>query len=332
MDISIIIPVYNAAPYLKDCLDSILRQTYKDWTCVLVNDGSTDNSQQIIDEYSSKENRLKSYIKVNEKSAAKAREYALNHIDSDWIVCVDADDTIAPDCLEKLVKRQRETDADMVIGTYIGCEKDLDGESWRLPLKTFDRNQVISGREACLLTLGGWQIGGVTLHKKAIMDGLESGPYMNSDEYLQRERFLRVNKVAFSEAVYYVRCNVGTSDRISVRMFDRTLVDMQLEQFVYDHFPERQDKVKALKWQRLFNLVYLCADYKIHENEFTKEERDHALDILGRSYKSLDKLKTIKYNPVHALLLLSVSFEWFMQKSKWYVQYKRSHGGTFFYQ
>lgn len=332
MKVSIIVPVYNAEPYLKDSLDSIVNQTYRNWECVLVNDGSIDKSQQIIEEYCAKDPRFKYFTKANEKSAALAREYALKRIESEWVVFIDADDAIAPDCMEKLVKRQQETNADMVIGTYIGCKNELDGEVWRLPLKTFDRNQIISGREACLLTLGGWQIGGVTLHKKEIMDGLQSGPYMNSDEYLQRERLLRVKKVAFTNALYYVRNNVGTSDRISVRMFDRTLVDIQLEQFVYENFSEREDKIKALAWQRLFNMVYLCADYKIHELEFSEKEREHALDILRRSYNALDKKKAIKYYPAHALLLLSVSFKWFMQKSKWYVQYKRSHGGTFFYQ
>ena len=333
MKVSIIVPVYNAEPYLKDCLNSLVNQTYRDWVCLLVNDGSIDKSQDIIDTYCVNDKRFISYIKQNEKSAAKAREYALGRVQTEWIIPVDADDIIAPDYVEKMVRRQQETDADIVMGRTIGCENALDGESWRLPLHDFDMSQVFSGREACLLTIGGWQISGnATMRRKSLDKELQAGPYMNSDEYMERERLIRANKVALADANYYIRRNIGTSDMISIRMFDRALVDMQLEQFVYENFSEREDKIKALVWQRLFNLVYLCADYKIHELEFSKKEREQTLDLLRKSYKALDKKKTIKYYSAHALLLLSVSFKWFMQKSKWYVQYKRSHGGTFFYQ
>ena len=332
-NMSIIIPAYQAEDYLRDALDSLLAQTYKAWDCLILNNGSTDRTGEIARSYAKNDNRFHVYeLAQNTGSAESGRRYLLNLAKTEYVINIDADDAVAPDLLEKLVNRLQETGADIIMGRRIGCLHELAGEMWRLPLNSFDMNQIISGREACLLTLGGWQIGGASLHRKSLDDGLEAGPYMNSCEFLDRKRLLRANKVAFADASYYVRRNIGTSDKISVRMFERTLVDMQLEQFVYDQFPEREDKIKALAWQRLFNLVYLCADYKIHEQEFTKEEREHSLSILRRSYKALNKLNTIKYNPVHALLLLSVSFEWFMQKSKWYVQYKRSHGGTFFYQ
>ena len=65
-DITVIVPIYNAATFLRDSLDSIVKQTYKDWKCILVNDGSPDNSQSIIDEYCAKDTRFVSFCKKNE--------------------------------------------------------------------------------------------------------------------------------------------------------------------------------------------------------------------------------------------------------------------------
>ena len=138
LDITIIVPVYNAEEFLRECLDSICSQTYKQWKCVLVNDGSTDRSQTIIDEYCKNDGRFTCLIKKNEKSAALARRYALERNDSEWIMSVDADDAISPDLLEKCVARQIETNADCVTGYRIGCSDGLSGENWRLPLKDFD--------------------------------------------------------------------------------------------------------------------------------------------------------------------------------------------------
>lgn len=330
IDLTIIVPVYNASQYLRDCLDSICAQTYRKWKCVLVNDGSTDNSQEIIEEYCKKDARFSCFIKENERSAAKARYYALERISSEWVMSVDADDAIEPEFLEKIIKRYWETGADCVTGYRIGCAHELEGEDWRLPEKSFDMNQILTGRECCLMMLGGWKIGGTGIGKRSNAIQIKPGPYMNSDEYGSREASLLVNRHAFTDAKYFLRKNIGTSDRVSVRMFDRTLVDMQLEQFVYDHFPERKDKIIALAWQRLFNLIYLTADYHIHKSEFTKEEQEKAVGILRTSYKAINRKTTRQAAPVHALMLTH-SFTLFSVLATAYVRYKRAHGGTFFY-
>lgn len=330
LDITIIVPVYNAEEYLRECFESIRNQTYKDWKCVLVNDGSTDGSQTIIDEYCKKDKRFSCLIKENEKSASLARYYALERIDSEWVMSVDADDAIEPIFLEKIVERQLETGADCVTGRRIGCAEGIQGENWRLPLNDFDMNQVLSGRECCLLMLGGWKIGGAGISKREKCLKVLPGPYMNSDEYGDRVGSMLVKKHAFADVKYYFRHNVGTSDRISVRMFDRTLVDMQLEQFVYDNFPEREDKIRALAWQRLFNLIYLTADYNIHKQEFTKQEQEKAKGILLKSYKAINR-KTARQAAPWQSLMLTHSFSLFNILATAYVKYKRSHGGTFYY-
>lgn len=74
--ISIIVPVYNCKKYLRQCLDSILSQTFKDWECLLIDDGSTDESGSICDEYARRDNRFAAYHKEN-GGLTSARNYGL---------------------------------------------------------------------------------------------------------------------------------------------------------------------------------------------------------------------------------------------------------------
>ncbi len=98
---SIIIPVYNVAPYLRECLDSVLAQTYPAWEAICVDDGSTDGSGAILDEYAAKDARLKIIHQPNAGVSA-ARNRALKKVKGEWITFVDADDVIDPWRLEFL--------------------------------------------------------------------------------------------------------------------------------------------------------------------------------------------------------------------------------------
>ena len=91
MKISVIIPVYNVEKYLKRCLDSVINQTYKNLEIILVNDGSTDNSGKICDEYALKDKRVKVFSQINQGAGA-ARNFGLNIADGKYIVFIDPDD------------------------------------------------------------------------------------------------------------------------------------------------------------------------------------------------------------------------------------------------
>lgn len=330
--VSIIVPVYNAQSYLGECLDSILQQTYTNWVCYLVNDGSTDDSQTIIDEYTQKDKRFIPINKPNEKSADLARKFAIDRIHTDWIMHVDSDDVIVPDFIEKMLQRQDETGADIVAARLIGCAHGVEGEEYRSPNHSFNMEQVLIGKEACILNFGGWtwSANNGVLYKKTIVKNVKYGQYMNSDEYSQRQLAFYADKVAFCDVHYLYRANEGTSEKISVRIFDRTLVDIQLEEFLEEKYPDRKDKIKAMTWQRLFNLIYLVADYKVHKDEFSDDEKKHIVKILTTSYKAIKRKRTIKYIPSHAWLTL-LPYPLFKRLAYRYVTYKRSHGGKFFY-
>ena len=115
--VSIIIPVYNVEKYISRCLDSILNNTYKDIEIILVNDGSKDNSQKIIDEYKEKYADIIISVEQENKGPAEARNLAMDIATGEYLMFVDSDDFVEKDYIEQYVSQLTE-DYDMVIGGY----------------------------------------------------------------------------------------------------------------------------------------------------------------------------------------------------------------------
>lgn len=101
MRFSIIVPVYNVEKYLDKCLNSIAKQTYENFEAIIVNDGSPDNSQQIIDCYVKKDRRFKSY-RIENSGLSAARNFALEKVTGDYILFLDSDDYLNNRLFEKL--------------------------------------------------------------------------------------------------------------------------------------------------------------------------------------------------------------------------------------
>ncbi len=124
--LSIIIPVYNAELYLEKCLDSLCHQTLKDIEIVCVNDCSLDGSLAILQEYASKDSRIKLINFTENKGAAAARNAGIEAATGEYIGFVDSDDFVDLDFYEKLYTKAKETNADVVkakISLYLKNEK-----------------------------------------------------------------------------------------------------------------------------------------------------------------------------------------------------------------
>lgn len=115
--ISIIVPVYKTAQYLPKCLDSIIRQTYKNLEIIVVDDGSPDNSYRICQEYAKIDDRIK-IIQQKNSGVSKARNNALNVCSGDYIGFVDSDDFIDEDMYEHLLNLIKENNGDIAICNY----------------------------------------------------------------------------------------------------------------------------------------------------------------------------------------------------------------------
>lgn len=125
--ISIIVPVYNAIKYLHCCVDSILAQTFLDFELLLINDGSTDNSGAICDEYVTKDQRVRVFHKTN-GGALSARNLGLKKAKGEWITFVDSDDTLQQNALDLLYKSLTPSVDAVIANTKLN--KIISGEDW----------------------------------------------------------------------------------------------------------------------------------------------------------------------------------------------------------
>ena len=129
--VTIIIPVYNVEKYLREAINSAINQTYKNLEIILIDDGSTDNSGKICDEYAKLDDRIKVIHKIN-GGLSDARNAGLDNATGKYIMFLDSDDFFELDAAEKMYNEIEEKDADYVIGNYINVTDE--GEKWERPV------------------------------------------------------------------------------------------------------------------------------------------------------------------------------------------------------
>lgn len=116
--VSVIVPVYNVEKYLERCLNSLVNQTLQDIQIIVVNDGSPDNSQEIIDRFEKEyPDKLKGYIKEN-GGLSDARNYGMQFVEGEYVAFVDSDDYVDETMYEKLYNKAIEEDSELVVCGY----------------------------------------------------------------------------------------------------------------------------------------------------------------------------------------------------------------------
>ncbi|MCR5164822.1 MAG: glycosyltransferase [Thermoguttaceae bacterium] len=173
--ISVIIPVYNVENYLRECLDSVVNQTFGDLEILCINDGSTDAGPAILEEYARKDARIR-IINQENRGLAGARNTGLRHFTGEYLIFLDSDDYWELETCEKLLKKAESTGADMVQFRY-----DSFGES------TFYKPEMV-------------EVGDVSSPVDKIrMDHLVPNVWL----YLFRGDFLRKNELQFHEELLF---------------------------------------------------------------------------------------------------------------------------------
>ena len=122
MKISVVVPVYNTEIFLTKCLESLINQTYKNLEMICINDGSTDNSSKILDEYQKKDNRIKVITQKNQGISA-ARNKGIKEAKGEYISFVDSDDWVDLDFYDKLITALKEQNADIAAANIIRTRK-----------------------------------------------------------------------------------------------------------------------------------------------------------------------------------------------------------------
>ncbi|MFQ6803468.1 MAG: glycosyltransferase family 2 protein [Lachnospiraceae bacterium] len=140
--ISVIVPVYNVKEYLEECIRSIINQTYEDLEIILVDDGSTDGSSEICDEYAARDKRIRIIHKEN-GGLSSARNVGINHANGLYISFVDSDDWLELDFYKILYEAIKATNADIA-----ACGRYLASESGKLKMHCSDEQRIYSRKEA----------------------------------------------------------------------------------------------------------------------------------------------------------------------------------------
>lgn len=200
--ISIIVPVYQAEKYLRQCLDSIQQQTYLDWEAILVDDGSSDGSPAICDEYAKNDGRFKVVHQANSGSS-KARDRGLKEAKGDWFAFVDADDFVDKKYLECMLQVAIDNQSDVVLSAYyVNQATTLYYEN---KPSSLDPKKIILDTLYNKLHAGLWN----KLFKSDIFSQITFPPYSYYEDMVVWIKSLYVcKKVAYCPiATYYYRYN-----------------------------------------------------------------------------------------------------------------------------
>ncbi len=139
--ISIIVPVYNTSKYLNKCLDSLLNQTLEDIEIIIINDGSKDNSEEIIKSYHDK--RLKYFSQAN-SGIGKTRNRGIKLAEGEYLSFIDSDDYIAPDFCVKMYNKAQKDNCDIVVSNFL---LDKDGTFEEFKVRPFKEGNIKTNPE-----------------------------------------------------------------------------------------------------------------------------------------------------------------------------------------
>lgn len=281
--ISIIVPVYNVEKYLDKCINSILEQTYKDFELILIDDGSTDTSGKICDDYSEKDNRIKAIHKEN-SGLSSARNMGIDMAKGDYIGFIDSDDYISEDMYESLYNDIKKYNADISICSYkeiydyqqpknIMYEKNIEvyeGVNILEQLYRSDRVKFIVA----------WN----KLYKKDIFNNLryEEGK-IHEDELIIHKILFKAKRVTYnSNEMYYYLQRYG-----SIMQKEYSISNLS-------YINALEDRMKLFNENGLNNLQK-NAEYEYLTNFFKyyfliKENHNYDLKIFKNKFKSILKI------------------------------------------
>lgn len=196
--LSIIVPVYNVKPYLKDCVESIINQTYKNLQILLVDDGSTDGSQDICDEYARKDSRIVVIHKEN-GGLSTARNEGMDRAEGEYIAFVDSDDWLEPNMYDAMITQLEKYDADLVACSFFECkgdEKKAVGDSKNVTV--LDKEEIFINKNQ--LRFLAWN----KVFRKSLVEGLRFVPgQVYEDFHFCRQVFLQTKKLIYLDVPFY---------------------------------------------------------------------------------------------------------------------------------
>ena len=306
--VSIIVPVYNVEDCLSYCVDSLRQQTYKNIEIILVDDGSTDSSGEICDQYAREDDRIK-VLHIENGGLSNARNTGVKESSTDWIVFIDSDDYYDHRAIEYLVELRDKYRVDLVATPVIEVRNyensDFLGDFREKYSGKLDRRTALE--QMFYGNYVGTHSGG-KLYKKEI---LLRFPYPNGMLYedlaLAYEHIASCENIAVSDLnlyKYYRRPGSIVNSKYSDRLLDFYKAMEWNRSYIERDYPNDQEMRRALNVRYVFNGLHivhamLSSDMYSDVNKIRKEYRRYFRDVMFNS--NITKKNKLKY----LLLLLS---------------------------
>lgn len=300
--ISIIVPVYQVEKYIRQCIDSILAQTFTDFELILVDDGSKDNSGKICDEYAEKDKRIRVIHKEND-GLSDARNKGLDNASGNYFMFVDSDDYIAPNMAECLYKKISEAKADIA-----ACNYRYVFEDGKKDFSTENKAEVINANEIFYnrkneRNYGFWTIACNKLYKREKFKSLRFrfGKY-HEDEFWANDIYqMDIKAVTISESLYYYRQrgNSIMGNKNIRKCFD---IIEAFEERINVYLNEEKYSDQAYK-VLIYSLEHLNESKKLIKNE---EDKEQFIDKERKIKNIIKKLKKRKLSKIQKVSLVII--------------------------
>lgn len=281
--ISVIIPVYNVDKYLSECLDSVIKQSYKDLQIIVVDDGSTDSCGRICDEYALRDSRI-TLVHQKNGGAAAAKNAGLRLAKGEYLAFVDSDDYLEPDAFEYMLKLLIQKHADIVQCSY----RDLYVDNSVDQIKNSGDIGEYTAEEYLARYTTDWTCGLLwdKLYRRSMFSGIlfEEG-HVIDDEYFTYQGVMNAKKMVIDSKIVY---------NYRKRKSSVSYIPEHMERIIYDrldYLRKRKEKVLTafVKLQPVFNLHYANTLLWLSTDPFVTE---NALNEIKTRLKQFVKNRT----------------------------------------
>lgn len=260
--ISIIVPVYNVENYLDECIQTVLAQTYSNWELLLINDGSTDSSGTICDDYAKGDERI--YIKHIKKSkgVSEARNTGLSLAKGEYITFLDSDDGIREDFLETCLTTAIQHEVDIVIGHFFIWDERNHTFYYFVEQAQKDQTEFLTVQEALdrqvvwkNLNTAPFVVPWGKLFKASLFDTVRFPKNKRyEDEYTIHKTFLKAKQIALIHSEFYMYRRHGQSFMTTDFNLKTSMNNIEaLEERIVDLVLAKKDT--ELVRQKLYNIL-----------------------------------------------------------------------------
>lgn len=302
---SIIMPAYNAEKYIKEAIESVLKQSYKNWELIIVDDGSVDQTPQIVDEFAEKDSRIVVIHQENSGTASAARNRALEVASGDFSQMLDADDLISDDVLQVYANMLAQNNYDIIL-PIVEYFKDDGTILWKKGAPNDEYDLVINGEKAFEYSID-WTIHGVFAIRMELLKKIKYDPKLiNGDEFTTRKLFYHANQIGFCEEKYFYRNNLQSTTK-SIKNEVRMYETLQTYYNIYDFAKRNQmsQKIQKMCIQKLTSaMIYRMGQFIERKHLYSNDEIEKVESNLKNVFALISRNEWKYAKPVYLPIVI----------------------------